>query len=89
MQRTTLAESITGDTVVGHTTAFVNLWESLCEFKPECDLQFARTLALELERIAVHTGDLSGMCTDIAYQLGSYVFGRLRTPIINYFQQWC
>jgi len=89
LQRTTLAESITGDTVVGHTTAFVNLWESLCEFKPECDLQFARTLALELERIAVHTGDLSGMCTDIAYQLGSSVFGRLRTPIINYFQQWC
>ena len=88
-QRVTLAESITGDTVIGHTTAFVNLWESLCGYKAETDLKFARTLALELERIAVHTGDLSGMCTDIAYQLGSSVFGRLRTPIINYFQQWC
>lgn len=89
LQRVTLAEAIAGDSVVGHTTAFANLWESLCGFPPECDLQFARTLALELERIAVHTGDLSGMCTDIAYQLGSSVFGRLRTPIINYFQQWC
>jgi Ni,Fe-hydrogenase III large subunit len=89
LQRTILAESITGDTVVGHTTAFVNLWESLCDFKPEYDLQFSRTLALELERIAVHTGDLSGICTDIAYQLGSAVFGRLRTPIINFSQQWC
>ena len=89
LQRVTLAESIAGDTAVGHTTAFANLWESLCGFTPECDLQFSRTLALELERIAIHTGDLSGMCNDIAYQLGSCVFGRLRTPIINYFQQWC
>lgn len=40
---------------------------------------FARTVALELERIAIHTGDLSAGCTDIAYQLGSSVFGRLRT----------
>ena len=53
------------------------------------DLQLARTLALELERVAVHTGDLSGMCTDVAYQLGSAVYGRLRTPVINYFQKWC
>ncbi|MFI5188596.1 MAG: hypothetical protein ACHQF0_17820, partial [Chitinophagales bacterium] len=28
-------------------------------------------------------------CTDIAYQLGSSVYGRLRTPLINYFQKWC
>ena len=48
-----------------------------------------RTIALELERIAIHTGDLSAMCTDVAYQLGSAVFGRLRTPVINYFQKWC
>ena len=25
----------------------------------------------------------------MAYQLGSSVFGRLRTPIINFFQEWC
>jgi Ni,Fe-hydrogenase III large subunit len=85
----TLAENISGDSVVEHTTAFVNLWETLCEHKTDEDLHFARTLAAELERIAIHTGDLSGMCTDVAYQLGSAVFGRLRTPIINFFQQWC
>lgn len=89
LQRTILAENIAGDTVVGHTLAFVNLWESLCGFAAGRDLQFARTLALELERIAIHTGDLSALCTDIGYQLGSAVFGRLRTPIINFFQQWC
>jgi len=89
LQRITLAESIAGDTVAGHTNAFANLWESLCGYHADEDLQFARTLALELERIAVHTGDLSALCTDVAYQLGSSVFGRLRTPIINYFQIWC
>ncbi len=89
LQRTVLAESITGDTVVGHTSAFVHVWESLCNFHPDAGLQGARTLALELERIAVHTGDLSALCTDVAYQLGSAVFGRLRTPVINYFQIWC
>lgn len=85
----TLAESIAGDTVVGHTTAFAQIWESLCGFETTRGLDFSRTVALELERIAIHTGDLSALCTDIAYQLGSSVFGRLRTPIINFMQEWC
>ncbi len=88
LQRATLAESIAGDTVVGHGVAFANVWEGLCGFEPASDIEFARTLALELERIAVHVGDLSAICTDIAYQLGSAVFGRLRTPIINFQQEW-
>ncbi|HXL55222.1 MAG TPA: hypothetical protein VN958_03125, partial [Chitinophagaceae bacterium] len=89
LQRTTLAENIAGDTVAAHTVAFVNLWESLCNYQPGMDLQLARTVALELERIAIHTAGLSAMCTDVGYQLGSSVFGRLRTPVINYFQIWC
>lgn len=89
IQRTTLAENIAGDSVVGHTTAFAYLWESLSGFEAGRDILFARTLAQEIERVAIHTGDLSAICTDVAYQLGSSVFGRLRTPIINYFQEWC
>lgn len=88
LQRAILAESIAGDTVVGHSVTFAHVWESLCGFKASRDIEFARTLALELERIAIHVGDLSGACTDIAYQLGSSVFGRLRTPIINFLQEW-
>ncbi len=89
LQRTILAEGIAGDTVVGHTTAYAGLWESLCGFNPGDDIKHARTVASELERIAIHTGDLSAICADIAYQLGSAVFGRLRTPVINTFQTWC
>lgn len=85
----TLAESIAGDTVVGHTTAFANLWESLCGAKIHEHLNFSRTLAMELERMAIHTGDLAAISADIAYQLGNSVLGRLRTPLVNFFQQWC
>jgi Ni,Fe-hydrogenase III large subunit/NADH:ubiquinone oxidoreductase subunit C len=88
LQRVLLAENIAGDTTVGHSVTFANLWESLCEFETPPKIQFDRVLALEHERIAIHTGDLSAICTDIAYQLGSSVFGRLRTPIINFFQIW-
>ena len=88
LQRATLAENIAGDTVIGHSTAFANLWESLCGFEPSRQLQIERAFALENERIAIHTGDLSGICTDIAYQWGNSVVGRLRTPVINYFQRW-
>jgi Ni,Fe-hydrogenase III large subunit len=89
LQRATLAESIAGDTAVGHTTAFSHVWESLCGIQGSRDIEFSRTLALEMERMANHTGDLSAVCTDIAYQLGSSVFGRLRTPLINFMQEWC
>jgi Ni,Fe-hydrogenase III large subunit len=89
LERTMVAESIAGDTVIGHTTAFANTWEHLCGYESPEDIQFSRTLALEWERIATHTGDLGAICNDIAYQLGSAVFGRLRTPIINAFQMWC
>jgi len=89
LQRTILAESIAGDSAVGHATAFAGLWESLCNFTPGSEILQCRTIASELERIAIHTGDLSAICTDIAFQLGSSVFGRLRTPVINTFQLWC
>jgi len=89
LQRASLAEGIAGDTVVGHGVAFAHVWESLSGFRTTRDMDYARTIALELERIAIHVGDLSAVCTDIAYQLGSAVFGRLRTPIINFMQEWC
>ncbi|BAX82498.1 hydrogenase large subunit [Labilibaculum antarcticum] len=88
LERATIVENIAGDTAIGHSTAFSNLWESLCEYETDDFLHYSRTIALELERIAIHTGDLGGVCADIAYQLGNSVYGRLRTPIVNFFQEW-
>jgi Ni,Fe-hydrogenase III large subunit len=89
LQRTVLSESIAGDTALGHSLAFVNMMESLGNLKVNKRLELERTLALELERIAMHVGDLGNVNIGFAYQLASSVFGTLRTPVINYAQTWC
>ncbi len=89
VQRSVLVESACGDSAAAYSTAFAMVWEGLCGFKPSRRQQLERCLATELERIAIHTGDLSAICGDVAYQLGNAVFGRLRTPIINFMQEWC
>ena len=88
LQKNLLAENISGDTVIGHTTTFVRVIESLSQKKVSEQLEIERALALELERIAIHTLDLGALCTDIGYSLGANVFGILRTPIINFTQSW-
>lgn len=89
IQRTVLSESIAGDTAVGHSLAFVSLMESMGKVEVGDRLELERTIALELERIAMHVGDLGNVNIGMAYQLASSVFGTLRTPMINYMQTWC
>jgi Ni,Fe-hydrogenase III large subunit len=89
LQQTILSESITGDSAVSHTLAYVANMESLLGIEPNARLNMVRALALEMERMAIHVGDLSAFCLDVAYQLGSSVFGALRTPLINFTQWWC
>ncbi len=88
LQRNLLAENIAGDTAIGHTTAFAQTIEALAGKQLGKQRHIERALALELERIAIHTGDISALCTDIAYHFGSNVFGILRTAIINFMQFW-
>jgi Ni,Fe-hydrogenase III large subunit len=78
-----LAESIVGDTVIGHTETFVCAMESLAGISVSYRVKLIRAIALELERIAIHLGDLSALSMDIAYLTGNSVFGALRTKIIN------
>ncbi|MFZ5941272.1 MAG: NADH-quinone oxidoreductase subunit C [Bacteroidota bacterium] len=89
LQRTILSESLTGDTAVGHSLAFVGLMEALGEIQISEQLMVERSIALELERIAIHVGDIAALCTDVAYSLGANIFGILRTGIINFTQSWC
>lgn len=89
LQRMILAESIAGDTTVGHGLAHVQLIESLSHANVSPRLQIERMIALELERIAVHIGDTAALCTDVAYQFGQVVNEALRTTIINTTQLLC
>ena len=78
-----LAESIAGDTVLGHSIAYSNAYEALSGIQITRKAQIIREIALELERMAVHIGDLGAIANDIAYQMGSAVFGVTRTLAIN------
>lgn len=78
-----LAESIAGDTVIGHTLAYTNTMESLLNFKISNKAEIIRAIALELERTAVHIGDLGAIANDVAYLMGNSVFGATRTLVIN------
>ena len=89
LQRNILAENIAGDTVIGHTATFAQTMEALAGKQVTEQTHIERALAMELERIAIHTGDIAALCIDAAYHLGANVFGILRTAIINFTQSWC
>ncbi|MBN2416953.1 NADH-quinone oxidoreductase subunit C [bacterium] len=78
-----LAETIAGDTVIGHGTAFVNAMEALGGVRCPRRAEQIRVIALELERVGVHLGDLSALSGDVAYLTGQSVFGAMRTQAIN------
>lgn len=78
-----LAESIAGDSVIAHGGTFVRGWEALAEISVSARAGKIRTLALELERIGIHLGDISALAGDVAYLTGSSVFAALRTRVIN------
>lgn len=78
-----VAESIAGDTVIGHASAACGAIEALARSRKTPRAQSIRGIALELERLANHIGDLGALAGDIAYQPGSAYFGRMRGECLN------
>jgi Ni,Fe-hydrogenase III large subunit len=78
-----VAESIAGDTVIGHAEAFCGALEALGRSPKTPRAQFIRGIALELERLANHIGDLGAMAGDVAYQPAAAYLGRLRGDCLN------
>ena len=89
LRQTLIAESVAGDTAVGHATAYAELLEKLTNVDVGDDLRRERLVAIELERIAMHLADTGALGTDIAYQLYQVVCEALRTVTINTSQAWC
>src|SRR5207249_582103 len=56
-----VAESIAGDTVIGHAEAYCAAYEALGRARKSPRAQAIRGVALELERLANHLGDLGAM----------------------------
>lgn len=89
LRQTLLAEGIAGDSAVSHATAYSSVVEKLAH-KPASEvLWIERTVALELERIAMHIADTGALSMDVAYQLGQVACEALRTMTINTTQAWC
>ncbi len=78
-----LAESIAGDSVIGHAGTYARAMEALGNVEVSRQAMLIRTIALEMERIAMHLGDLAALAGDVAYLTGNAVFGALRTKVIN------
>ena len=78
-----LAECIAGDTTVGHSLAYAQAVEALSGQVAPARAQAMRAVALELERVANHVGDLGALGTDIGYLPTSAWFGRLRGEFLN------
>ncbi len=78
-----VAESIAGDTVIGHAGAFCSTIEALARSRKTPRAQAIRGIALELERLANHIGDLGAIAGDIAYQPAAAYFGRMRGECLN------
>ncbi|MBI4521942.1 MAG: hydrogenase [Gemmatimonadetes bacterium] len=78
-----VAESIAGDTVIGHVSAYSAAIEALARSHKSPRAQAIRGIALELERMANHIGDLGALAGDIAFQPAAAFFGRLRGECLN------
>ena len=83
-----LAESIAGDSVIAYNTAYSQVMEALREIKISNKAELIRKAALEMERIAIHIGDMGAISGDIAYSMGAAVFGVTRTLVINTLLEW-
>jgi len=78
-----LSELIAGDTSIGHSIAFCEVVESLCGCAVSSKAQAIRAVALELERLANHVGDLGALGMDAGFVPTSGYFGRMRGDYLN------
>src|SRR5207248_1956121 len=76
-------ETLSGDTSIGHATAYCQALEALAVCRVPARAQVIRGIALELERLANHTGDLGALAADVGYLPTASFCGRLRGEFLN------
>lgn len=76
-------ETIAGDTSIGHATAYATVRESLAGTEAPLRAQWLRAIALELERLANHTGDLGALANDVAFLPTASACGKIRGDFLN------
>ncbi|MDO8531588.1 MAG: hydrogenase [Dehalococcoidia bacterium] len=76
-------ETVAGDTTIGHGTAHCLAMEALAGVEAPPRARALRAVALELERLANHVGDMGALANDVGYLPTASYCGRLRGDFLN------
>ena len=82
-------ETVAGDTTIGHALAYSHAVEALAGTRVSARAHAIRGIALELERLANHVGDLGALAGDVAYLPTAAYCGRLRGDFLNMTAEIC